>query len=302
MNQGVKPAPGVRGRSSVGMAMTGVQHACATPVSDEQLWEMSARFIADGLKLRERVVYFEDDSAEQVLARLADDEVATRGPLRSGQLAIAPATTTRAALSSVAQLEASLRAAVDESFDLGYRAVRITSQASHGMRISGEVGMRAFDAAAQRVLARYPGVRMLCFYDQRRYQTDSIENLVGLHRYRVCCPAVYDDALLRVTATGPHAVRLAGEIDHSNCGMISRLLAGVLDELLRSDPPSTSATVDLSSLRFLDVGGAAALIHAAEGCPSTHRLVLRGVSPRVTRVLERCGAPFSPQLEVHTRD
>ncbi|OLL71928.1 hypothetical protein Ae168Ps1_0301c [Pseudonocardia sp. Ae168_Ps1] len=37
-------------------------------------------------------------------------------------------------------------------------------------------------------------------------------------------------------------------------------------------------------------------MHAAESFPATHRLVLHRVRPRVERVLERCGAAFSPQL------
>ena len=35
-------------------------HACAVPGSDEQLWEMSARFLGIGLARGEHAVYFDD--------------------------------------------------------------------------------------------------------------------------------------------------------------------------------------------------------------------------------------------------
>ena len=46
------------------------------------------------------------------------------------------------------------------------------------------------------------------------------------------------------------------------------------------------------------MAGAVGLVHAAEEFPSTHRLMLTGVRPRVARVLDRCGAPFAEQLVV----
>ena len=48
--------------------------------------------------------------------------------------------------------------------------------------------------------------------------------------------------------------------------------------------------------------GAVELVHAAETFPDTHRLVLVGARPGVHRVLDRCGAPFAPQLEVVPRE
>lgn len=113
--------------------------------------------------------------------------------------------------------------------------------------------------------------------------------------------AIYDDTLLRITSTGPGGARLAGEVDHSNRERIRRLLATTLDHALRSHSGPTDITLDLSSLRFLDVAGAVSLVHAAEEFPSSHRLVLTGVRPRVARVLDRCGAPFAAQLELHSR-
>ena len=121
------------------------------------------------------------------------------------------------------------------------------------------------------------------------------------HHTELVVPAIYDDGLLRITAIGPVAARVAGEVDHSNRPRIRRLLEAALDDALRSHSAPTDITLDLSSLRFLDVAGAVSLVHAAEEFPSTHRLVLTGVRPRVVRVLDRCGAPFAAQLVVEPR-
>ena len=72
----------------------------------------------------------------------------------------------------------------------------------------------------------------------------------------------------------------------------------MLDQALRSHSAPTDIKLDVSSLRFLDVAGAVSVVHAAEEFPSTHRLRLTGVRPRVLRLLDRCGAPFAAQLVV----
>jgi hypothetical protein len=66
-----------------------VDHACAAPVSDEQLWEITAEWLAGGLTSGERVLYFEDETADAVLERLADDGIPVQRAISDGQLTIA---------------------------------------------------------------------------------------------------------------------------------------------------------------------------------------------------------------------
>ena len=73
-------------------------HACAVPGSDEQLWEMTARFLGDGLAAGERVIYHADGTADAVLERLVDDRVPVDRLLADGQLTVVDAEGTRAAL------------------------------------------------------------------------------------------------------------------------------------------------------------------------------------------------------------
>jgi anti-anti-sigma factor len=278
-----------------------VDHACAVPVSDEQLWEMTAAYLAAGLASGEQVVYFDDGASEQVLARLADDRVPVEESLSDGRLAIVPTDVTRAALRSpVPAVEEMVLGTIDGALAQGYPGVRMTGQLSYALRRAGGVSLHEYDAVLDAVVRDRPA-RVLCFYDRRRFPEAAIEDLRARHHTEVVVPAIYDDGLLRITAAGPSGARLSGEVDHSNRPRIRRLLETALDEALRSHSAPTDITLDLSSLRFVDVAAAVSLVHAAEEFPSSHRLVLIGVRPPVLRVLDRCGAPFAAQLVVAAR-
>jgi anti-anti-sigma regulatory factor len=276
-----------------------VRHASAVPASDEQLWEMSAGYIAKGLEAGDRVVYFEDESVEQVLGRLGDDGVHTADALDEGRLLVVPTEETREVLSGpVVWLEDILHAFVDDSLRRVHKGVRFACQASWSVRRAGGVGTVQYEGGLSRVLAARRAAGALCLYDQSRFPAELIGELRGMHQHEVTAESVYDDGLLRITSTALGNVRLAGEADYSNRGVLDRLLDTVLDEALRAASGRTSVTMDLSSLRFLDVAGSMALVSAADRFPITHRLVLQGARPRVHRVLERCGALFTPQLDL----
>jgi anti-anti-sigma regulatory factor len=274
------------------------RHSCATPSSDEQLWELSSGWIAEGLAANERVTYFEDGTADAVLERLVDDHVPVHGALACGQLEIVSAAGTRALLSGPLEAgRALVRTCIEAALAAGYAGWRMTGQMDHGLRVRDGTGLRHYDAALDEELTGRPA-RALCLYDRTRYPESTVREMRAVHRHEVITPSAYDDGLLRITRGGPGRARLAGEADHSNHGMIERLLTTVLDEALRSPTGPATVTLDLSSLRFFDVATAAALVHAADRFPSSHRLVLHGVRPPVLRVLDRCGSPFAPQLDV----
>jgi anti-anti-sigma regulatory factor len=273
-------------------------HACAIPGSDEQLWEMTARFLGIGLAAGEQVVYHSDGTADAVLERLVDDRVPVDRLLADGQLIIVDPESTRASMRvPVRDAAGALAAMVDGAVDAGYTGLRVTGQLSSGAHRPAGPSLADYDGVIDTVLAGRPG-RVLCFYDRHRFADGVIERMRALHRIEVEATALYDDGLLRVTRLAPFRMRLAGEVDHSNRPVVARMVATTLDDALRSDSAPAALELDLSSLRFLDIAGAVGLVHAAEEFPEAHRLALTGVRPGVLRALDRCGAPFAAQLDV----
>jgi anti-anti-sigma regulatory factor len=273
-------------------------HACAVPVSEEQLWELTAQFVAAGLVAGEQVVYFDDGTVDAVLERLVDDRVPVRRPLADGQLTVVDTETTRQSLrGAVGDAARMLATHIDGAVHAGYAGLRMTGQFDSALLRGDGVGLPEYDAALDAVLDGRPA-RLLCLYDRRRFSDDAIEALRALHRVELDTPALYDDNLLRITPVAPFRSRLAGEVDHSNRPVVQRHVAATLNEALRSDQAAAIIELDLASLRFLDVPGAVALVHAAEEFPDSHRLVLTGVRRSVLRVLDRCGASFAAQLDI----
>jgi anti-anti-sigma factor len=274
-----------------------VDHAITVPVSDEELWQVSAEFLAHGLVHGEHVVYLDDGNSDRVLERMTDDGVAVAAPLREGRFTIVPGHRH----TSPHEVAETVRATVDAALAAGYPAVRITGRLTFvAKQPGGDPGMAHYDRVIEEVVRHRPA-HVLCVYDRARYPEEVVESMRAAHHTEVIAPAIYDDGLLRITAIGPGAARIAGECDHSNRPRIRSFLEAALDKALRQPDAPTDITLDLSSLRFLDVAGAVGLVHAAEEFPDAHRLVLTGVRPRVQRVLDRCGAPFATQLDVRAR-
>src|SRR4051812_26557715 len=104
-----------------------VDHACAIPVSDEQLWERTSTFVAAGLAAGEQVLYFDGGTCACVLERLADDFAPIAESMPDGSLIVAPPDTTRATLRSPPPyVQDLICGTVDDAVERGYSGVRLT--------------------------------------------------------------------------------------------------------------------------------------------------------------------------------
>jgi anti-anti-sigma factor len=250
-----------------------VGHACLIPDSEDHLWEATAAFVADGLAVGERVVYFENDTADNQLCAFPVPDIVEL-----------------------------MRQTICESESEGWPGIRLAGESRELLPIGGLRKLVAYETAVDGLLAQHPSAGMLCRFDRRFFDDEAVAAMREIHPTELVTPALYDDTLLRVTGSAATALRFAGEIDLSNRPQVRRVLETALDSALRSPYATTDITIDLASLRFIDVAGAVELVHAAETFPDTHRLVLVGARPGVLRVLDRCGAPFAPQLEVVPRE
>jgi len=280
-----------------------VGHTCLVPDSEDHLWEATASYVAGGLAAGERVIYFEDDTAGVLLGRLSDDRVPVAGAIEDGGLVIVPGERTRQVCAyPVADIVELMRRQIEESDIGGWPGIRLAGESRELLPIGGLRKLVEYETAVHLLLATHPNAGMLCRFDRRFFDDEAVAAMREVHPTELVTSALYDDTLLRVTGSAATALRFAGEIDLSNRPQVRRLLENALDSALRSPYAATDITIDLTSLRFIDVAGAVELVHAAETFPETHRLVLVGARPGIHRVLDRCGAPFAAQLEVVPRE
>lgn len=274
-------------------------HVCAVPDSTEHRNEIAARFVAGGVEHGERILFYDDaGAADALLRRLSEDGVDAGPALRRGQLAIVPEEQTRRTFRMpLPEVYSAVAGEIDRSLDSGWRGTRFTGQ-MHAAIAPGAVGsLPEYDGLLARLVRDSAGsLTALCTYDHEHFPDEHIDIMRALHRDHLGVTGAYDDGLLRIVRMGPGHARLAGDIDHSNRPKIASLLYQQLDAVLRSPEAPTDVGLDMASVRFIDVASATAFVHAAESFPATHRLVLHRVRPRVERLLERCGAAFSPQL------
>lgn len=274
-------------------------HVCAIPDSAEHLGEIAAGFVARGLLRGERVLYFDDDgAADALLRRLAEDGVEIDGPLRRGQLDIQPEEVTRQTFrTALPDVLAGVTAQLAHSLAEGWAGTRLTGQMHSAMARDAAGTLPEYDGLLARLVREnQDSLTALCTYDPGHFPDEQIDIMRALHRDHLAVTGAYDDGLLRIVRLGVGHARLAGEIDHSNRPKITNLLHQQLDAVLRSADAPTDIGLDMASVRFVDVASAVAFVHAAEGFPASHRLVLHRVRPRVQRILDRCGAAFSAQL------
>ncbi|MFP5069882.1 MEDS domain-containing protein [Pseudonocardia nantongensis] len=274
-------------------------HVCAIPDSTEHLGELASDFVARGLTGGSKILYFDDDgAADRLLRRLDEDGVDVEEPLRRNQLEIRPPEATRQTFAlSLREIHAGVSGEVERSVQDGWAGMRLTGQMHGTLAPGASATLPEYDGLLARLIRENrQTLSALCTYDQAHFPAEQIEIMKALHRDHIRPARAYDDGLLRIVRLDAAHARLAGEVDHSNRPKITSLLYAALDAALRSPEGSTDIGLDMASVRFVDVATATALVHAAEGFPATHRLVLHRVRPRVQRILDRCGAAFSPQL------
>ena len=268
-------------------------------MSDVQIWQLIAGALFAQTLLQN---FLFRRSQRRWTALLQEVARRVRAAIDDGDLVIVPTQSTRLASAfPVADIVELVRLQIVESEGGGWPGIRLAGESAAMLPIGGVRKVVEYERAVDAMMAEHPTASMLCRYDRRFFDDDAVAAMRDVHAIELVTPAFYDDTLLRVTGTGPMALRFAGEIDLSNRPQIRRLLDTALDTALRSAHASTDIVLDLLSLRFIDVAGAVELVHAAESFPESHRLVLVGPRPAVHRVLDRCGAPFADRLDVLTR-
>jgi len=105
---------------------------------------------------------------------------------------------------------------------------------------------------------------------------------------------VYQDKQLVITQSArPVGLKLSGEVDAGNVAAVTRVLNKTLQAHQGAD-----LHVDVTGLEFSDVSGIRALVTAAERIDGTRRLILYGLPPLMTKVMDVVGWTDLPALTI----
>jgi anti-anti-sigma regulatory factor len=246
-------------------------HACLTFGEPEELFDLTAAFVRDGLAGGLKVVWVSEAAPGRPVAELARRGIAVEPALAAGQLAAAgsegrllsgQAFSARAA---IAWLDGQMTACQQE----GFPGLRVAVDMSWALRpVTGVEQLPEFE---QGVAAALTGstVSVLCQYDRQRFDSVTLATVAAFHTCAVAAATYHADATLRICRQyAPPGIRLAGELDYRR----SEPLALALAEAIRIDG---DIVVNMTGLTFIDGSSARMIVEAARGLAESRRIVLR---------------------------
>jgi anti-anti-sigma factor len=271
-------------------------HACCTYGSDDSQDEIVTRVARDSFELGERLLFLTHRSeAERIMRRVTAAGVDAEAWRAAGRLQIESADSLYSAGGFDAEKQISAfetekrRARTD-----GYNGLAVTAEMSWMIEASSDWdAILDYERRVTRIFDA--GLRGLCLYDHRAFPGDLMADALAAHDFEIGVrPAALTARHCSMTLTeqgGRVGIRLLGEVDYAS----SHYLTARLAEHVNGD---SDLIVDARELTFLGAGGARALVEAANLLTPPRRLVLRGATPSVMRVIELCGFSEHPRLEV----
>jgi anti-anti-sigma factor len=200
-------------------------------------WAALAAWTTNGLEQGEKILCAEPASGrETLLDALQTQGVDARLAVADGHLDLLPAW--RFAVDGLPDL------AVRNALDEGYGGVRIAPP-----HVPGRERV-AVERVLERLCRSHP-VGALCGYDRGTARGNRLVDAVGAH------PDGIRTTMLVTRATPAGGLAVAGEVDISNLDLFA---AAVERAIERTTGPVL--WLDLSDLRFMDVAGCRALVHA----------------------------------------
>jgi anti-anti-sigma regulatory factor len=246
-------------------------HACLTFGEPEELFDLTAAFVRDGLDGGLKVVWLSDATPDRATAELARRGLPLEPALASGQLAVAGyegrllAGQVFSASDAVSWLTQETMSCRDQAFP----GLRLAVDMSWALRpVAGVEQLPEFE---EKVAAAVAGTRtsVLCQYDRERFDPVTLASVAAFHTRSVAAATYHAEVMLRICRQyAPPGIRLAGELDYQ----ASESLALALTEAIRLDG---DVTVNMAPLAFIDVMCARMILDAARGLTRPRRVILR---------------------------
>lgn len=246
-------------------------------------------FLREGLLTGEKVVYVTDVPAERLpgLGPEAGDEIDIAEAVRARGLRVISrdACRDRGGAFAPAMMLDAIAQEVEEAFDQGFRAVRITTDYSPLLREAGsDLGRmlgcehRVGDTVSPSTMAM-----AICQIDRRACPPDQLNALRDTHEVLVEVNPEFDDGVLKIVRTfEPAGLRIEGELDAARHTVLA-------ETLMQVGAQRGSVHLDLSQLGFIDLGGLNLLARHAVRLPADGSLVLDHLRPNVENLITTVG-------------
>jgi anti-anti-sigma regulatory factor len=243
-------------------------HACLTFGEPEDLFDLTAAFVRDGLDGGLKVMWLSAATPDRATAELARRGVAVEPALATGQLAT---------VGFDGRLLAGQVFSADQA--LAWLAGEMAASGDQGLRLAVDMswalgpvtGVEQLPEFEEKVAAAVAGttVSVLCQYDRERFDPVTLASVAAFHTRSVAAATYHADVMLRICRQyAPPGIRLAGELDYQ----AAESLALALTEAIRLDG---DVTVNMAPLAFIDVPCARMILDAARGLTAPRRMVLR---------------------------
>lgn len=260
-------------------------HACLTFGESEELFDLTAAFVRDGLAAGLKVVCVGDAGPGLAAGELRRRGVAVEAAMATGQMTAAGP---EGRLLSGQAFHAD--AAVDwlareltSSRKEGFPGLRVALDMSWALRpVAGIEQLPDFEEGVAAALEG-SAAAVLCQYDRERFDPVTLASVAGFHTRAVAAATYYADTLLRICRQyAPPGIRIAGELDFQAGEPLGLALA----ETIRL---GGDIVINMSALAFIDARCTLTIADAARTMASQSRLVILRCLPEVAAGFTRIG-------------
>lgn len=272
--RGASVGGGGRVAGSAGAQITDLtvnDHACLTFGDREELLDLTAAFVRDGLIGGLKVIWLGDGTSAQVVSELARRRIAVEPAVAKGQMTAAAwegSLLSGQAFTADRAMEW-LTGQMDACHGEGFPGLRVAVDMSWALRpVTGIEQLPQFEESVAAALTGTT-VSVLCQYDREQFDPVTLASVAAFHTRSVAAATYYADAVLRICRQyAPPGIRLAGQIDYQ----AEEPLALGLAEAIRLDG---DITINVADLTFIDASCARLIVDAVRGLDGSRAVVLQ---------------------------
>jgi anti-anti-sigma regulatory factor len=270
-------------------------HACLTFGEAEELFDLTAAFVRDGLAGGLKVMWLSDAGPGLAVKELSRRGISVEPAMAAGQMT-ADGCEGRLLAGQVFSADAAigwLTRQLASSEELGFPGLRIAVDMSWALRpVTGIEQLPKFEEGLAAALAGTTA-SVLCQYDRDRFDPVTLASVAAFHTRSVAAATYHADAVLRICRQyAPPGVRIAGEIDYQ----AEEPLALALAEAVRLDG---DITVNMAPLAFIDAFCARMISDTARMLAASRTVILQ-CPPHIAAGFARLGLQGLPGIRLVT--